>query len=820
MTTTSKAAIATREYLAFISYRHADNKQQGRQWATWLHQALETYEVPADLVGKANSRGEVIPERIYPIFRDEDELPAHADLANSITSALTNSRLLVVLCSPNAVASTYVADEIRFFKQLGHSDRIIAAMIDGEPNASWDNAKQAAGVPPEMECFPLPLQFNVDEQGELTTQRAEPIAADFRVNLDGKTEQGWTNVEALRLHLKITTNLTEPQIKATVSGYQQQQQLMLLKIIAGILGVPLGELTKRDQAYQLEQQRKKAKRLRQWLSGVAVLAILATGAGVYAWQQRNIAIVQRDKTEILINRVRDNIKFMSTDMHDVLTMYVPIDERVNIMYQIDSLSNILLKKTSEKDYVKRSDYISSLKIIAKGLIQKADIILDYSYSNEEDIVISLKKAVSIYREINELEPGDISNMILTASALERIGDEYRRLGEYAEMTSCYNEALIVRNEILGYDRTHSDHIYDVSLSHYKLAVGYLHARDIKSTDIHNGLALKFIKELKGNDPDNSRYNFLAGSIHKNIGETYFLHGDEKSAIHEIELSKLLLETSVRSNSEINSILQLSSVHETLGNYYLKMHNYEDALHEFKEGKSLAQELRDSKKNNHMHQVRVALFEMKIIRLFFDAEDFTKALKMMQSYTDEAEHFFEMDPHNKKKQEILHNGYIHLAEIISKEQGNQRAADYLMGRINYLGMNGNSYGGSHFSNFKMDIRNVKMIGIYYYWSWYSLLSKNYQSVSDELRRVLVFLEENVQVDSYSYKLIKKNIAHAELFLNNYDDAKTTYSELKGYKYPNGKMADDDILNDLKMFRKDFGDNPNYSRMALELFGRDL
>ncbi len=40
------------KYHAFISYRHADNKEQGRQWATWLHQAIETYEVPKDLVGK------------------------------------------------------------------------------------------------------------------------------------------------------------------------------------------------------------------------------------------------------------------------------------------------------------------------------------------------------------------------------------------------------------------------------------------------------------------------------------------------------------------------------------------------------------------------------------------------------------------------------------------------------------------------------------------------------------------------------------------------------------------------------------------------
>lgn len=285
-----------REYLAFISYRHADNKEQGRQWATWLHQFLETYEVPADLIGKTNNRGEVIPARIFPIFRDEEELPAHADLANSITHALEQSRLLIVLCSPNAVASTYVAEEIRYFKKLGHSDRIIAAMINGEPNASWDLSKQAAGISPEAECFPLPLQFIVDESGELTTKRAEPIAADFRVNINGESQQGWCNLEAFNQHL-ITLGYDSIAITKLVANYREQQKLMLLKIVAGILGVPLGELTQRDKAYQLELERKKAKRLAQWLSGALLLALLALSAGVIAWTQKQLAIQNKTLAE-------------------------------------------------------------------------------------------------------------------------------------------------------------------------------------------------------------------------------------------------------------------------------------------------------------------------------------------------------------------------------------------------------------------------------------------------------------------------------------------------------------------------------------------
>ena len=40
------SAAIGQDYLAFISYRHADNAEEDRQWATWLHQQLEIYDVP------------------------------------------------------------------------------------------------------------------------------------------------------------------------------------------------------------------------------------------------------------------------------------------------------------------------------------------------------------------------------------------------------------------------------------------------------------------------------------------------------------------------------------------------------------------------------------------------------------------------------------------------------------------------------------------------------------------------------------------------------------------------------------------------------
>ena len=278
-----------RQYTVFLSYRHADNREAGRQWATWLHQMLETYEVPLELVGTPNSRGEPIPSTLYPVFRDEEELPADADLTKNVQRALEKSGLLLVLCSPRAVDSRFVAEEIRYFKELGRSDRIIALMIDGEPNASDDRAKQSSGIGAERECLPEPLRFGVARaDGSVDwSARTEPIAADARPG--GQPVQGWTTAAAFRDTLERENKLSLREIKDAVHEYEQRLNLAKLKVIAGALAVPLGTLSQRDKAMQLRKAQQRARVLRRWSAILALLALVAVAGGAIAYIQRNRA---------------------------------------------------------------------------------------------------------------------------------------------------------------------------------------------------------------------------------------------------------------------------------------------------------------------------------------------------------------------------------------------------------------------------------------------------------------------------------------------------------------------------------------------------
>ena len=59
-------------------------------------------------------------------------LPAATDLSETVREALARSGALIILCSPAAAASLWVAEEIQTLRAL-HPDRpILAAVLDGD----------------------------------------------------------------------------------------------------------------------------------------------------------------------------------------------------------------------------------------------------------------------------------------------------------------------------------------------------------------------------------------------------------------------------------------------------------------------------------------------------------------------------------------------------------------------------------------------------------------------------------------------------------------------------------------------------------------
>ena len=177
---------------------------------------------------------------LRPVFLDRAELSSSADLAGSVREALEQSAALIVICSPAAAQSRWVNEEVRTFKALGRGERIFCLVVDGDP-ASGD-------------CFPSALD-------------REPLAADVRRGADDRNDAK-------------------------------------LKLIAGLLTVPLDRLRQREAA---RRQKRLVTISVASIVGCVAFATLATIAFfARAEAQRQAAVAERQS--LTAKRTADFLK--------------------------------------------------------------------------------------------------------------------------------------------------------------------------------------------------------------------------------------------------------------------------------------------------------------------------------------------------------------------------------------------------------------------------------------------------------------------------------------------------------------------------------
>ena len=187
------------KYKAFLSYSHANS-----DWSKWLLRALESYRLPRQAHPRPGAN--LIRPRLGAIFRDRDELPASGHMTDRIFEAIGQSEYMIVVCSPEAAKSKLVNREIAEFKRCRSENYLLCVIVDGIPFA--DN--------PADECFPEALRHKFAADGRAVGFAPEGLAADARAEGDGK-------------------------------------QMAILKLVAGMMGVGLNDLVRREA--QRRQQR-------------------------------------------------------------------------------------------------------------------------------------------------------------------------------------------------------------------------------------------------------------------------------------------------------------------------------------------------------------------------------------------------------------------------------------------------------------------------------------------------------------------------------------------------------------------------------------
>lgn len=403
------------KYVAFLSYSHRDAK-----WGSWLHKALESYRPPRQLVGKVTARGPV-PKRVSPVFRDREELASATDLGSMLTEALRLSACQIVICSPSAARSKWVNEEILAFKRLGREDRIFCLIVDGEPYAS-DHPGQA-----DEECFPPALRYRLGPDGELSSVRTEPIAADARPGKDGRNNAK-------------------------------------LKLIAGLLGVGF------DALRQREQQRRQ-RQLFAIASGAIAGMVLTSGLAAAAL----IARAAAQRQTVIARREAETAKRTTDFLVGLFRVSDPSEARGNSFTareMLDKGAAGIETQLATQPHV-QATLLDALgqAYTGLGLYDKAEPLLESAVAKRkrfvpaepEDESLSLRhlgdlqtlrasypQAESVYRGAIDLQsalpPGERDELALACS-LFGLGDEQVKAGHAAEAEGTLNRALKLQRRL-------------------------------------------------------------------------------------------------------------------------------------------------------------------------------------------------------------------------------------------------------------------------------------------------------------------------------------------------------------------------------------
>ncbi|MFY9984869.1 MAG: TIR domain-containing protein [Chthoniobacterales bacterium] len=637
-------------YWAFISYSHAD-----KRLGDWLHRALETYRVPKRLVGKNGIFGPV-PRRLYPIFRDREELSASSSLGANIQRALQQSRSLIVICSPRAAGSRWVNEEVKYFKSLNREDRVLALIAAGEPNA----AEAKNGASPEEECFPEALRFRMDASGVLTPERTEPIAGDARKGKDGK------------LNAK-------------------------LKLLAGLIAVDYAALKQREQ----ERRRRYLIGLVTLASTVALvmtgLAIFAFGAEREAQRQAKAANTARDQADGLINYMlgdlRDKLKpsgrlkilgdvadrakayldglpseqmtsgrlrqraVMLTNLGDVLKDKGELPQALDAYQQSLSIKKSLAEK-APSDFSLQGDLAAGYILLGEALRAKGD---------SQAALDAYRQGLAFCQHLLEQDPSNTEWRSNLANGYQGIGYVQESGGNLKAALEAFQTSLDIRRALAEQDKTNAEWQRNLSASYNRVAdVLYEKGQFPESLDGYEE-GLRIIKHLVEHDKSNIPWQNDLSVSYEEVGDLLKDQGKLADALESYQLCLNIRRSLVdQDNSNTFWKRNLSISYTNLGDVFKLESKLPEALSAYRQAQAIAQQLVDEDGSNGSWQDDLSWACNKVGDVFLLQGNLAEAAAVYQQGLAINKRLVEQDPKSTVYQNDLSTSYEKIGDVALRQ----------------------------------------------------------------------------------------------------------------------------------------------------------
>jgi eukaryotic-like serine/threonine-protein kinase len=599
----------TFKYWAFISYSHKDKK-----WGDWLHRSLETYRVPKRISGQPTRDGPR-PRRLFPIFRDREELPVSADLGSQINEALTQSRYLIVVCSPNSAKSIWVNEEIKYFKKLGREDRVLALIVAGEPNA----AENKPGFSPDDECFPPALRYRIDSHGSLLPIRTEPVAGDAREHKDGRSNAR-------------------------------------LKLLAGLLRVNF------DTLRQREHERRRRLLLR--VTGLALLiAVTMSIVAVYAVlqarearRQRKLATAQEHRAVLARKNAEDILNYLLHQLSEKLQPIGHLDIIEDVQKQVETYYKNL--GFSERDASAMNSWAILLRLEAIRLVQQGDL----NGAKEKCL-----EAVEIQQRLAKRDPGNSEWARALSRSCDKLGQVLEAQGDLEGAKAQYIIAVELLQKLVKQDPSSLADQEDLANGYTLLGNLLLARRSVSQAKIEYENALTISQELVSKDPSNTHWQEELSVDYEKIGDSFLAQGDLSNARIQYENGlQILLELVKQAPRNAIWEKQLAINYDYLGEVLFEQGDLNGAKTQFSAGVEVLKRLvaQDPDNSDWRGDLSSRLDNLSTV---LEAQgDLDGAKIQVSSGIELLEQLVNQHPDNRRWEYSLTVGRVNLGEILAQK----------------------------------------------------------------------------------------------------------------------------------------------------------
>jgi len=598
-------------YDAFISYSHAKDKPI----ASALQSAIQRLGKP------------LFRRRVLRVFRDDTSLSATPGLWSSIEQALASSRFLIVLASPEAAASPWVAKEVAYWLERKTAETLLIGVTDG--SLAWDNSF-----------------------GDLAWREGMPLP----VVLKGRfaSEPKWVDLRAYRDRAD-TRDAKFTELAADFA--------------AAIRGMPKEDL--------LSQEVREQRRAQAWAWSAAGSLFVLAGAAGWEWKsasdaeqvailQRQIAQEQRDHAEYnfaIAKQAADDVVFqLAQNLRNVQGMRVETVRRIldaarTLMDRIAQAapddpqlqrSRAAMLSEFTETFVRIGDLAQAEAAAWEGLaiVRKLAAADVGNASLQRDLYVFLTRLAAVQltagartQALASYEDGlaivraqiaaDPDNPIWRRDvtlSLDRIGDVRLAVGDRAGALAAYEEGLAIRRKLAAADPGNTEWQSNLAASldrmGRELAIAGRMAEALKVFE--ECLAIR--RDLAAADPNNAESQRQLTVSLLNVGQAHSELDDKAGALKAYEESLEILRKLVALDpSHAGWQSELGETLEKVGDARIDTDDMAGGLTAYEEVLAIRRKLSAADPSNMEWQRDLSATLMKIGEVRLDADDPKAAL---------------------------------------------------------------------------------------------------------------------------------------------------------------------------------------------------